>query len=95
MDPTWLVLLSLALGLAIGAGFVALVHTATTRGHRAAAVANPEVPDGVDQVIDALESAAIVLDPSNNVIKASPGALSLGLIWNQHARASGTHRDRR
>lgn len=77
-----MVLLSLALGLAIGAGFVALVHTATTRGHRAAAVANPEVPDGVDQVIDALESAAIVLDPSHNVIKASPGALSLGLIWN-------------
>jgi two-component system sensor histidine kinase SenX3 len=47
------------------------------------AVVSPAVPDGVDQVIDALESAGVVLDPSNNVIKASPGALAIGLVWNQ------------
>lgn len=41
------------------------------------------VPDGVDQVLDALESAGVVLDPSNNVVKASPGALAFGLVWNQ------------
>ena len=83
MDSTWLVLLSLALGLVVGAGFVAILHVAARRGAHAADVASPAVPDGVDQVIDALESAAIVLDPSNNVIKASPGALSIGLVWNQ------------
>jgi two-component system sensor histidine kinase SenX3 len=83
MDSTWLVLLSLALGLVVGAGFVAILHVAARRGAHAAEVASPAVPDGVDQVIDALESAAIVLDPSNNVIKASPGALSIGLVWNQ------------
>jgi two-component system sensor histidine kinase SenX3 len=45
-------------------------------------VVSPTVPDGVDQVLDALESAGVVLDPSNNVIKASPGATALGLVWN-------------
>jgi two-component system sensor histidine kinase SenX3 len=83
MDSTWLVLLSLALGLVVGAGFVAILYVAARRGEHAAQVASPAVPDGVDQVVDALESAAIVLDPSNNVIKASPGALSIGLVWNQ------------
>lgn len=83
MDSTWLVLLSLALGLVVGAGFVAILYVAARRGAHAADVASPAVPDGVDQVVDALESAAVVLDPSNNVIKASPGALSIGLVWNQ------------
>ena len=84
MESSWLVLLSLALGLAVGAGFVALLHAAARHGERAAAVVNPAVPDGIDQALDALESAGVVLDPSNNVIKASPGALALGLVWNQH-----------
>ncbi|MDQ1588961.1 MAG: two-component system, OmpR family, sensor histidine kinase SenX3 [Microbacteriaceae bacterium] len=83
MDSTWLVLLSLALGLLVGAGFVAVLYVAARRGAHAAAVVSPAVPDGVDQVIDALESAGVVLDPSNNVIKASPGALAIGLVWNQ------------
>ncbi|MFT2815394.1 sensor histidine kinase [Leifsonia sp. A12D58] len=84
MESTWLVLLSLALGLAVGAGFVTLLTFAARQGELAAAVVNPAVPDGIDQVLDALDSAGIVLDPSNNVVKASPGALSLGLVWNQH-----------
>lgn len=84
MESTWLVLLSLALGLAVGAGFVTLLSFAARQGQLAAEVVNPAVPDGIDQVLDALESAGIVLDPSNNVVKASPGALSLGLVWNQH-----------
>ncbi len=83
MESTWLVLLSLALGLAVGAGFVSLLHVAERHGRRAAEVVNPAVPDGIDQVLDALESAGIVLDPSNNVIKTSPGALAMGLVFNQ------------
>ena len=35
------------------------------------------------QSLDALESAGIVLDPSNNVMKASPGAISSGLVFHQ------------
>jgi two-component system sensor histidine kinase SenX3 len=73
---------SLALGLAVGAGFVWLLHIAARRGDHAVQVVSPTVPDGVDQVLDALESAGVVLDPSNNVIKASPGATALGLVWN-------------
>ncbi|WP_426625003.1 sensor histidine kinase [Leifsonia sp. McL0607] len=82
MDSAWLVLLSLGLGLAVGAGFVWILHIAARRGDHAAAVSNPTVPDGVDQVLDAMESAGVVLDPSNNVIKASPGAHAIGLVWN-------------
>ena len=83
MESTWLVLLSLALGLGVGAGFVLLLHVAERHGRRASEVVNPAVPDGIDQVLDALETAGVVLDPSNNVIKTSPGALTLGLVWNQ------------
>lgn len=82
MDPTWLVLASIAFGIVLGAGVVLIVTIAARRGRRAADVVSPSVPDGVDQVIDALESGGIVLDPSNNVIKSSPGALALGLVWN-------------
>ncbi len=83
MDPGWLVLVALALGIGVGAGFVLLMHHAAGTGARAAEVVNPNVPDGIDQVLDVLESAGIVLDPSNNVVKVSPGALALGLIWNR------------
>lgn len=80
MDSAWLVLASLALGLFVGAGFASLLYFAAKRGQRVANVVTPRVPDGVSQVLDALESAGIVVDPSGNVIKASPGALAMGLV---------------
>jgi two-component system sensor histidine kinase SenX3 len=83
MESTGLVLLALALGLTVGAGFMTLLHVAERHGRRAAEVVNPAVPDGIDQVLDALESAGAVVDPSNNVIKASQAAVSMGLVWNR------------
>ncbi len=83
MDSPWLLPLSLGFGVLVGAAIVLVVVLAARRGRRAAAVVNSVVPDGVDQVIDALESAGVVVDPSNNVIKASPGAMALGLVWNE------------
>jgi two-component system sensor histidine kinase SenX3 len=80
MDPTWLVPVSLAVGVLLGALVVIVVVVAARRGERAVAVATSGVPDGVDQVLEALESAGIVVDPSNNVIRASYGALALGLV---------------
>ncbi|MFZ4894675.1 sensor histidine kinase [Plantibacter sp. Mn2098] len=80
MDTMWLVLIALALGLIVGGGFVSLILIAVRSGERAASVVNPVVPDGVDQVLEALDSAGIVIDPSNNVLKASPGAFALGLV---------------
>jgi two-component system sensor histidine kinase SenX3 len=82
MDSTWLVLLSLALGLVVGAGFVGLLFAAASRSRRAAEIVDPTVPDGVDQVLETLTTAGVVVDPSNNVVRASAGAYTLGLVWN-------------
>ncbi len=82
MDSAWLVPAALAFGINVGAGVFAIVLAAARRGQRAVDVVSTAVPDGVDQVLDALESAGVVIDPSNNVVKASPGAVSLGLVWN-------------
>ena len=52
------------------------------------------VPEGADEVIDSLESAGIVLDASNNVLKASTGA-SRSVSSGTGARASRTRQARR
>ncbi len=83
MDSALLVPLALALGAVLGGGAVVTVIAAARRGRMAAEVASTTVPDGVEQVIDALESAGVVLDPSNNVITASPRAVTLGLVWHR------------
>ena len=83
MDSALLVPLALALGAVLGGGAVVTVIAAARRGRMAAEVASTTVPDGVEQVIDALESAGVVLDPSNNVIPASPRAVTLGLVWHR------------
>ncbi|MBG6108463.1 cell wall metabolism sensor histidine kinase WalK [Frigoribacterium sp. CG_9.8] len=83
MDSALLVPLALAFGVVIGAALTAVFVASAHRGQRAVAVVSTAVPDGVDQVIEALESAGVVLDPSNTVVKASPGALAFGLVWNQ------------
>ncbi len=83
MDSAVLVPLSLAFGALAGASIVGILVASARRGQRAVDVVSTAVPDGVDQVIEALESAGIVLDPSNTVVKASPGAIAFGMVWNQ------------
>ena len=83
MDSTWSVLTALAFGIFLGAAFMVVLHMAERRGSSAAKVVAPTIPDGVDQVLDVLESAGVVLDPSNNVLRASPGALAMGLVRQQ------------
>ena len=83
MDSGWLVPLSLVFGVIVGAGMVAIIVAAAQRGQRAVDVVSSAVPDGIDQVIDALESAGVVVDPSNNVVKVSPGAVAFGLVSHQ------------
>lgn len=80
MDSPTLVLVALVFGVLLGAGFFAIVLAANRRGQTAMDVTSTSVPDGVDQVIEALESAGAVIDPSNNVVKASPGAYAFGLV---------------
>ncbi len=80
MDSQMLVLVALAFGVFLGVTTFAIILAAARRGRAAMEVTNTSVPDGVDQVIEALESAAAVIDPSNRVVKASPGAYSFGLV---------------
>ena len=82
MDSAWLVPLTLAFGVVVGGAIVYTIVVAARRGQIAVDVVTSSVPDGVDEVLDALESAGVVIDPSNNVVKASPGALAFGLVWN-------------
>ena len=83
MDSAWLVPVALAFGLLVGIVGTVTVVAAHRRGQRAVTIVSPGLPDGVDEVIDSLESAGVVLDSSNNVVKASTGALAFGLVWNQ------------
>lgn len=83
MDQAWLVPVAIAFGFVLGAGSAAAMIAAHRRGQRAVAAVTPTVPEGAEEVIESLESAGIVLDSSNNVLKASTGALALGLVWNR------------
>jgi len=84
MDPEhWLVPAALAFGLLVGVGVSVAIMAAHRRGRSAVAVITPTVPDGVEEVIDSLESAGVVIDSSNNVLSASTAALAYGLVWNQ------------
>ncbi|MEO6943286.1 MAG: ATP-binding protein, partial [Lacisediminihabitans sp.] len=83
MDSAWLVPIALVVGAFAGAGVAYVIIAAARSGQRAADVVSTAVPDGVDDVIEALESAGVVLDPSNNVVKASAGALAFGLVSGQ------------
>jgi two-component system sensor histidine kinase SenX3 len=83
MDSALLVPLALVFGIVAGAAVTAVFVISARRGQRAVEVVSTAVPDGVDQVIEVLESAGVVLDPSNTVVKASPGAMAFGLVWNQ------------
>ena len=80
MDSMWLVLTALAFGIFLGAAFMVVLHMAERRGSSAARVVAPIIPDGIDEVLGVLESAGVVLDPSNNVLKASPGAFAMGIV---------------
>jgi two-component system sensor histidine kinase SenX3 len=83
MYSPWLVPLALAVGVVIGAGLVLLVVAAVVHGRRARALSAVTLPDGVGAVLDTLESAGFVVDPSNNVQKASATAISMGLVSAQ------------
>src|ERR1700712_5073178 len=83
MDPAhWLVPAALAFGLLVGVGVTMAIMAAQRRGQSGVAVATPVVPDGVEEVIDSLESAGVIIDASNNVLTASTAALAFGLVWN-------------
>ncbi|MCL2516595.1 MAG: ATP-binding protein [Microbacteriaceae bacterium] len=80
----WLVLVALLAGVVIGGGFVVILVLALRRSHQAVQVTSNSVPDGVEQVLDAMDSAGIVTDASLNVVKATAKAFALALVSNAH-----------
>jgi two-component system, OmpR family, sensor histidine kinase SenX3 len=80
MQSAWLVPLALAFGALVGGAVVVIVVMAARRGRQAAEVATYGVPEGVDAVVDVLESAGVVVDPSNTAISVSRAAYALGIV---------------
>lgn len=80
MESAWQTIAALALGALVGAGFMFLFELAHRRGRAAASIASPEIPEGVDEMLDAFDAAGLVLDPSNNVLRINEAAIELGLL---------------
>ncbi|MBF4461716.1 MULTISPECIES: sensor histidine kinase [unclassified Rathayibacter] len=80
MDSGLIVLVSLALGVAIGIAATMVLMLAARRGRIASEVIAVTLPEGIDAIIDAVGAPAFVTDPSHNVLKASQRALALGLV---------------
>jgi two-component system sensor histidine kinase SenX3 len=76
-----LVLVALLAGVVIGGAFVAILSLALRRSRQAVQVSSSGVPDGVDQVLDAMDSAGMS-DASLNVVKATAKAFALALVSN-------------
>ncbi|WP_375385567.1 sensor histidine kinase [uncultured Microbacterium sp.] len=87
MDTTQLTLLALVVGAVIG-GSMSLLAVASVRARRRVREETSlEVPDGVRDVIHAMDDAAIVVDTSSTVLAASGPAGPFGLIEGQVLRS--------
>jgi two-component system sensor histidine kinase SenX3 len=79
VNPAWTALLAGLIGLIIGAVTVVAAR-ASEREHLESAALEPVLPPGVAEVLGILRSAAVVLDPADDVVKASPAAYAFGLV---------------
>lgn len=79
-DPGLIVLLAFIFGLSVGIAMYWAVDFASRRGGAALELRNESIPPGVVEVVQALESGGIILDHSNTVLRASPGAQLLELV---------------
>lgn len=82
MDTPWLVPVALFFGLLVGVGGTVALVLALRRGQQAVEVSAARVPEGIESLIDALETVGVVVDPSNIVLVASAKAISAGLVWH-------------
>ncbi len=80
MTSSWTAVAAGLLGLLVGAASV-LAFRASERAQLALDdVDDPELPAGVAEVLGVLRSAAVVLDLSDAVIRATPAAYAFGLV---------------
>jgi two-component system, OmpR family, sensor histidine kinase SenX3 len=77
------ILLALVAGLIVGAGVV-LVLTRDNRKKQLEAIeAERSIPEGAVEILDLLTSAGVILNGSNTVVRATNGALALGIVQNR------------
>lgn len=87
MNPTAALFMMLGIGILIGVGAAALFVIADRQRRRARELMDPRLPEGVEDMLAALPQIAIVADPSHNVIRATAGATSSGLVTRAGALA--------
>ncbi|MFD1714563.1 sensor histidine kinase [Amnibacterium flavum] len=80
MESAWLVLLATFFGLFVGVVFSVAVAFALRASRRATDLVSVEVPDGISDVLHALDSGGLIVDPSNTVVLHSPAAAAMGLV---------------
>lgn len=80
MEPATTIVLALAVGAIAGASIVALIMQAQRQGQTAVGLSTWALPKGVSDLLDVLEIPAVIVDPSQNVMAASPPAQTIGLI---------------
>ncbi|CAG7844080.1 Signal-transduction histidine kinase senX3 [Pseudoclavibacter triregionum] len=80
MESSVAIVAAIALGFVLGGGFAWLLVISARRRERMRALTHPQLPDGFEHLLDALDTLVIVADPSHNVIQASPGVASKGLV---------------
>lgn len=83
MNTSLAILVALLAGLVVGAGVV-LVLTRDKRKSKLEAIeADRSIPEGAVEILDLLTSAGVILNGSNTVVRATKGALALGLVQNR------------
>jgi two-component system sensor histidine kinase SenX3 len=80
MNIELLLLIAIAVGAIAGAGFSTLLFVAARQRNTASRLSTWQVPEGVTALMELLEIPALIVDPSHNVLTASPLAYSLGFI---------------
>lgn len=83
MNTGLLIAVVAIVSIAVGVGLTVLVFTVIRRNEEADRAITAPLPDGVIELLNVLEVPAIILDPSQNVVATSPGALALGLVNNE------------
>ncbi|GAA1831750.1 ATP-binding protein [Nocardioides marinus] len=80
VDPTLQAALAAVIGAIVAGGAVLAWHISDRQQRTIPEYAQPVVPDGVGTVLSVLRSSAVVVDDSDEVLKASAPAYALGLV---------------
>jgi two-component system, OmpR family, sensor histidine kinase SenX3 len=77
------ILLALAAGVIVGASLVFVLTRDKRKKQLEAIEAERAIPEGAVEILDLLASAGVILNGSNTVVRATQGALALGLVQNR------------